>query len=86
MNLPPAMFADVTCNQGAYLAQLQGGIGFDVFLGKPQPIHDGPGLDNTLRVWRSLSGQERHSVVNAALARKVRLADFIPETEFDNEF
>jgi len=62
MNLPASRFNGVVRTDGDYIAQAIGDIGYNHFLGKPAPIHDGPGLDNTLRIWNALTAEEQAQV------------------------
>ena len=67
MNLPLSRFSGVVrTSDGFYIGREQGDIGYNAFLGNPAPVHDGPGLENTLRVWASLSESEREAVVELA--------------------
>ena len=70
MNLPSGMRQriDGICRttDGHYLARLKGGIGYDLYIGKPSPPHAGPGRDQMLRAWRGMSEDERRAVVKLA--------------------
>lgn len=67
MNLPASRFTDVCkTSDGFYLGRIPGGLGYDVFIGRPGPVHPGPGLDNTRRVWELLTPAQRKKVRNRA--------------------
>lgn len=63
MNLPPSRFAGVVrTGDGYYLAQVVGDLGYNAFLGKPNPPHNGPGRNLMLSVWSSLTDKEKRAV------------------------
>ena len=63
MNLGPTGAVDVVrTSDGFYLGQAPGDIGYNMFIGRPSPVHEGPGLEHTLAVWESLTVQERNAV------------------------
>ena len=79
MNLP--QFAGVVRTaDGFYTAQVPGDLGYNAFLGKPSPVHDGPGLAQTLKVWAGLTEEERDAVrmlaANPPDGERIPLADF----------
>ena len=87
MNLPARFVGVVRTSDGHYLAQEEGDLGYNAFLGRPAPIHDGPGLTNTLRIWAGLTEEEQEAVRAAAAypvdGVPIPLADFgIPDTVF----
>jgi hypothetical protein len=53
-------------SDGCYLLRQEGDVGYDVFLGKPRPVHDGPGLDNARSVWNGLTDEQKQLVRNVA--------------------
>ena len=67
MNLPSETI-DRVCrtSDGYYMAQLRGDIGYNHFLGQPNPPHEGPGRDAMLKVWASLALPERKDVLALA--------------------
>lgn len=74
MNLPSGMIERIEAIQktgdGFYLARDKGDIGFNRFIGKPSAPHAGPGRKQMLKVWRSLSdNQKRQAIVTAASMR-----------------
>jgi hypothetical protein len=74
----PAPFVDVTVTtDGFYLARVRGDVGFNRFLGRPNP---GPDVGQVYArgVWQSLDVGERRDVVRAARARGVNLRRFLP--------
>ena len=67
MNLPSKEIARVCrTGDGYYLAQMRGDLGYNHFLGQPNPPHEGPGRDAMLKVWASLGLQERMDVLALA--------------------
>ena len=62
MSLPRHFVGVTRTSDGFYIAQVEGDVGYNAFLGKPQPVHAGPGLDNALRIWAGLSDEERKAV------------------------
>ena len=67
MNLPTSQYISVCrTSDGYYLAQRRGDLGYNAFLGKPTPPHDGPGRDFMLQTWASLSPAERVAVWHLA--------------------
>ena len=81
MNLPPSRFAGVMrTSDGFYIAQEQGDVGYNAFLGNPNPVHEGPGLENTLRIWAGLTEEEQAAVrtlaANPIDGAPIPLADF----------
>ena len=67
MNLPPSRFSGVCRTaDGYYMASAHGDVGYNHFLGKPSPPHDGPGRDLMLKVWHELTETERLVVVHLA--------------------
>ena len=80
MNLPRSFVGVVKTVDGHYIAQTEGDIGYNHFLGKPQPVHAGPGLENTLRIWSSLTVKEQQAVRAVATSpvdgQPIQLSDF----------
>ena len=67
MNLPPSKFSGVVLTtDGFYIASVHGDLGYNHFLGKPAPVHDGPGKTQMLSVWNRLTVQERDAVYQLA--------------------
>lgn len=71
-------------SDGFYIAQIPGDIGYNFFLGRPAPVHEGPGLRNTLKIWASLTEDERKAVrrlaANPVVGSPIPLSEFgIPE-------
>ena len=67
MCLPLSQF-DGVCrtSDGFYMAMAKGDIGYNHFLGKPNPPHPGPGRDMMLATWAKLSNDERQAVLSLA--------------------
>jgi hypothetical protein len=67
MNLQ-AKRLDAVCrtSDGYYMGQAAGDIGYNAFLGRPEPVHDGPGRQAMLKVWAGLSDDEREAVLRLA--------------------
>ncbi len=81
MNLPASRFDGVVRDgSGNYIAQVIGDIGYNAFLGRPAPVHDGPGRDNTLQIWNGLTAKEQAQVRAVAACpgdgQPIPLADF----------
>ena len=81
MNLPASRFEGVVRTaDGMYIGQVVGDVGYNAFLGKPAPVHDGPGRDNTLRIWDALTAEEQAQVRAVAACpsdgQPIPLADF----------
>jgi hypothetical protein len=76
--LPPSAFTDVMrTSDGHYLAERAGDIGFNAFLGAPNPR---PQPATTRLAWsafRVLTLTERRSLVRLARSRNVRIRDFL---------
>ena len=53
-------------SDGFYLGQLPGDVGYNAFIGAPRPVHAGPGRDETLRRWNSLTPAEQIEVSRLA--------------------
>lgn len=67
MNLPPGRFAGVCrTTDGHYIAQIHGDVGYNAFLGRPAPPHDGPGRDSMLATWHSLTPRDKAAVISLA--------------------
>lgn len=86
MNIPQAMGLDgvVKTADGHYIGRVQGDCGYNAFIGKPAPVHPGPGLDCTLETWAGMSQLERDGVRALAAVpvdgEPIDLADFgVPE-------
>ena len=63
MNLGPLGVTDVVrTSDGFYLGRAPGDIGYNVFIGKPSPPHEGPGRERSLALWEGLTVQERNAV------------------------
>lgn len=64
MNLPPSMRFVGVCrtSDGMYLAQVEGDLGYNAFIGKPAPPHPGPGRNMMMKVWEGLTQEERKAV------------------------
>ena len=63
MNLGPLGVEDVVrTSDGFYLGQAPGDIGYNVFIGKPDPVHEGPGVERSRAVWEGLTVQQRNAV------------------------
>ena len=67
MSIPTSQF-DGVCrtSDGYYIAQRKGDIGYNHFLGRPSPPHDGPGRDQMLKVWGALTKEEKVEVLALA--------------------
>ena len=63
MSIPTSTY-DAVCRtgDGYYLARPVGSVGYDAFLGKPSPLHDGPGREWMLATWEGLSQDQRVAV------------------------
>ncbi len=62
MNLGPLGVTDVVrTSDGFYLGQAPGDLGYNVFIGKPNP-HEGPGRERSRGLWEGLTVQERNAV------------------------
>ena len=74
MSLPLSRFSDVTrSSDGYYLAAVHGDLGFNAFLGRPSPVHPGPGYDAMLKHWTSMLPGERVAVKALAVAMGIPL-------------
>ena len=62
MNLPSFYDGVVRTSDGHYIAKKAGDLGYNHFLGKPSPVHDGPGLQRALSIWEELTPAEREAV------------------------
>lgn len=64
LNIPDRMGLVAICrtSDGHYLGQEKGDLGYNVFIGQPAPVHEGPGLENTRRIWASLTAEEKVGV------------------------
>ncbi len=63
MSLPVSRFDGVVyTSDGCYIAKAIGDCGYNAFLGKPQPVHNGPGRDQMLETWAGLTPTERKAV------------------------
>ncbi len=65
----PASFDAVALTKtsdGFYLARTAGDCGFNLFLGKPNRPHDGPGLERSRATWQRFTFGERRGVVRVA--------------------
>lgn len=49
-------------SDGYYMAQVPGDLGYNAFLGRPAPVHDGLGHRQMLQVWAALSTDEQVAV------------------------
>jgi len=68
MNLPLSRFSGVVrTSDGHYLARSRGDIGYNHFLGRPAPLHDGPGRTNMLKVWSGLTDEQKAAALLYAL-------------------
>lgn len=56
----------VKTSDGYYIARANGDLGYNDFLGRPTAPHPGPGRDAMLRIWNSLSHEERMAVYRLA--------------------
>lgn len=87
MRLPIGDFAAVVRTaDGYYVGMRHGDCGYNVFLGTPEPVHAGDGLNWTRQVWSEMTSDERRAV--RAWAREpldgssIDLADFgVPSVE-----
>ena len=81
MCLPASMFVNFTVDStGNVLAQEIGDIGFNAFMGKPNP--QGPGIEWAWNRFRELSMPERRQVIKLACAKGVNLRDFLKRGEY----
>ena len=66
----PTSIYDGVCrtSDGCYLGRVKGGVGYDAFLGKPGPLHPGPGRNLMLRTWGELDEAQRKAVLALAAA------------------
>ena len=63
LNLRPARIVDVVrTTDGCYIGMDPGDLGYNRFIGKPAPLHAGPGLTRTRERWAALSEDEREAV------------------------
>ena len=81
MNLRPTGAVDVCrTSDGFYMGRAEGDMGYNMFLGKPVPIHYGPGLEMTRAYWASLTPGDQAAVSNRAACpvdgSPIPLADF----------
>lgn len=53
-------------SDGVYLFRCEGEIGYDHFLGKPYPVHPGPGLEWTTQIWNNLTSDQQKEVRQTA--------------------
>ena len=75
MSVPADRVAEVTkTSDGFYMARARGDSGFNLFLGRPAPPHDGPGRNTMLRHWVAMTEPERRLVVALAQAKGIDLA------------
>lgn len=78
MNLYVVGIVDVICtSDGYYVGRYVNDVGYNAFLGKPNPHPSGAGPARSWRVFRALDKQERRAVVTAARARNVNLRAFL---------
>ena len=66
LNLPQSIRSPCTgicrTSDGHYMLRNVGDTGYDRFLGKPSPVHEGPGLTQTLALWATLNSHQRAAV------------------------
>lgn len=74
MNLDMFGFVNVVkSSDGFYLGQEEGDIGFNAFIGKPAPVHSGPGLERALSAWKTYSETDQQLVTALALSKSIDL-------------
>ena len=74
INLGHFGFVDIAkTSDGFYLGMEPGDIGFNAFIGKPHPVHAGPGLNRTLQVWNDFTDTEKTQVLGLAILKGIDL-------------
>ena len=73
-NLDCLNLVDLTkTSDGFYLGRKIGDIGFNTFIGKPKPVHSGPGLNRSKCTWQSLDDTEKTLVKAIAYNKGISL-------------
>ncbi len=77
MALPGYLVEFTRTSDGFYLARAEGDIGFNVWLGKPNPGRIGK--EHSAKSWQRLSFGAQRQVIRCARAKGVVLRVFLPK-------
>ena len=78
MHLPEDVVDVTSDGTGNYLGMLQGDVGYNLYLGKPNPRPQWTTVQLAWQHWTRNKPYQR-AVVNVAKAKGVRLRDFLPK-------